>query len=514
MKWDVDGKSVWWPATVTSISNSGSSRNAILFYHKYAKYEATDAAVLFTTSSTKQRFVRSVDGGDHNESDTSSWVYSDECLTDEANSSDRRAMRPTKQRSSLLTTVHNATGQKAHSNYRRSTKAAKSSSHNEVGNRVCGASSKPVKSEEEAASEQQKEDLSLRIQLLERRVQDLSSKGSAVISSNTLSVIVSLRWALLRSLDKPLRPAMQPSLDQYGVAPQELSVTAQCDYQTFREIAAVLAKEHKCLSINSSNSRVAFSPTFQTTQSGSSASDNMNILFSSLADITTFLRIRDDSDYDKILSKEVISESKNILRILGTYVIKDVDDKCEDSDLHPSGASTSTSSVSALSESRRFLWLFVGSAPVNFREVMARKGGLSHPDDDTEEERFTSTLFQQECRHFCTTQKCFRMPWTTKNIESRMSVNCSFDLDGTVDKEQLKQHFVLNWSRQAAPSGVKWTRDVQDVGNNAPGCLRLTIPAIMVTSNKNVRSLVSILDNRIETFMNVRSRMHNVSSFK
>ena len=122
-------------------------------------------------------------------------------------------------------------------------------------------------------------------------------------------------------------------------------------------------------------------------------------------------------------------------------------------------------------------------------------------------------------------QKCFREPWTTKKIETKMYTNCSFDLDGTVDKKQLKNYFVLTWSRQATPSVVKWTRDVHEVANNSPvdvhevannspGCLRLSVPTVLFTSNRNVRSLVPILDNNIETFMKVRSKMHSLSSFK
>ena len=362
-------------------------------------------------------------------------------------------------------------------------------------------------------------DLRLRIQLIERQLQDVAPRSSS-FSSPALSVIVSLRWALLRCLEKPLRLSQLPGLDEHGLVAQEVSVSVQCDYETFREIAAVLAKEHKCAFDSPSKSRVAFSPAFQTMQSGSSASNNLNILFSTLADLASFLGVRDDNDFELILSKEVVTDGNCLLRVLGTFNLENVGDeggKYRNYSTSTTSPTTTISSQSAnsssVSKNNPVLRLFVGSCPVVYQPKPPAAHVNSTSNDDNNQ-MFHSTLFQQECRHFCAVQKCYRMPWTVKHINSRLMVNSSFHLDGTIVKEQLKNYFLLTWTRQPAPSAVKWTRDVHNVGSNSPGCIRLSLPTVMFSSNRNVRSLVGILDEHIETFMKIRSTIHSLSSFK
>ncbi len=563
VKWVWNERSVWWPATVTSIGTSGiHTRTGELHYHKYKDYDRTQTSVLFSVSSGKQRFVRSTGPGCRNSSGASSWLYSDERSSDDENNSEcdsaPRAPRPIRKpgmkstvpdisgpsgRSTEPLGIHDRSIQRSRTDRKFGSARFKNSSKPDTVSHQLqqdDSNSTAIKTEDKLKSEQQidqtasiatvdgsankqmgvhdeKWDLELRLELLERRVHDFAPTNSSELSSSTLSVIVSLRWALLKALEKPLRSVLHPSLDEYGVAPQHLSVTAQCDYRTFREIAAALAKEHRFSSVNSAKSRVAFSPAFHTTQSGSNACDNMNILFACLADLTTFLRIRDDNDFEAILSKELLSDRANILRILGTFSVSEVDEHCgfkyKTDGPGAIGTSTSTDSVSASSESVSVLRLFVGSSPVDFEERTGQDVSIS-PSTRVFMDRFTSTILQQECRHFCPTQKCFQSEWTARNIESKMTVNCSFDLDGTVGNDNLENYFVLNWTRQAAPSLMKWTKDVHEVGNNSPGRLRLSIPYMLFTSTRNVRRLESKLDSHIETFMNVRSSLHNMSSFK
>ena len=247
------------------------------------------------------------------------------------------------------------------------------------------------------------------------------------------------------------------------------------------------------------DTRIAFSQCFNTTQSGSSTINNMNIVFPCLADKSIFLRLR---DFETILLKELVTESKTLLKILGTFTVRSNEDG-------QVGAHSSTDSVSAVSKVSPTIRIFVGSSPVDFDEVSEEQ-----TENKLDQSRYQSSIFQQDCKQFCITQKCYRTKWKSKNVSSNFSVSCVFDLDGTIPKEKLDKYFILNWSLQPAPSQVKWTCDVHDTGNNCPVSLRLRIPSILCTASRNVHALVSMLDNYIETFMKLRSKMHHSSSFK
>ena len=266
------------------------------------------------------------------------------------------------------------------------------------------------------------------------------------------------------------------------------------------------------------DSRVAFSPAFQTLQSGSSASNNLIILFSTLADLASFLGLRDDNDFEHVLSKEVVTDATCLLRVLGTVSIGDVIEEegksvSTSTTSAPTAMSSQSANSSSVSKTNPVVRLFVGSCPLMYQPSPSTANVNSTNNDDNNL-MFRSTLFQQECRHFCPVQKCYRMPWTVKHVNSRLTVNSFFHLDGTTEKEQLQKYFLLTWTRQPAPSPVKWTRDVHNIGSNSPGCLRLSIPTVVFSSNRTVRSLVGILDEHIETFMKIRSMIHSFSSFK
>lgn len=548
VKWVLNGRRVWWPATVTSVQQPrGNKCSGEVVYHKLDDYDAIQTKVLFSTSSQQQRFVTSIESeSSPSDANNSSWLFSDESVPESDESSNEssspssspsssRAKRVNRSRSTPLRPREGRIGK------RRSHQVPSEAQKNQDCKSSDSAASTVVKSQDNESTQQKEDkesaidgnsatnnivvpsaeniDLRLRIQLIERQLQNVAPKSSS-FSSPALSVIVSLRWAMLRCLEKPLRLAQLPGLDEHGLVAQEVAVSAQCDYETFREIAAVLAKEHKCAFDSPSNSRVAFSPAFQTMQSGSSASNNLNILFSTLADLASFLGVRDDNDFELILSKEVLTDETCLLRVLGTFNVENVggeegmSHKYSTSTTSPTRTiSTQSANSSSVSKNNPVLRLFVGSCPVVYQPSPPVAHVNSTSDDDNNE-MFRSTLFQQECRHFCAVQKCYRMPWTVKHINSRLMVNSSFHMDGTIEKEQLKKYFLLTWTRQPAPSAVKWTRDVHNVGRNSPGCIRLSIPTVMFSSNRNVRSLVGILDEHIETFMKIRSTIHSLSSFK
>ena len=95
----------------------------------------------------------------------------------------------------------------------------------------------------------------------------------------------------------------------------------------------------------------------------------MNIIFACLADLSAFLRFRDDRDFEGILSKEVVSETSTLLRVLGTLVI----DTNYDNYLETASQTKSTNSVSASSELSPTLSIFVGRAPVKYSQYLVKE---------------------------------------------------------------------------------------------------------------------------------------------
>lgn len=560
VRWVLNRTVVWWPATVLSVQTSSSRScefRGNLLYHKLFNYSMESASVIFSISSSKERLVRTVgEAGKPTTSSQSSWVYDDEVQSDDddkvsedmsQHSSTTDIHSPSKVRcnaevdevrnGNLSVTAarvarnqvrrtpgrlkdHSVISKPLHSNRPSKEKRLSSSAQNGQASHAMSASdvlssdANGTHDMELVSNEsnhqtmlKEKPEIEVRISLLERHILLLNSSTgvTSTLSSSANSVVDSIRWAFLRTLEKPLKNSSNVTLSElseHGIASSEMNVTAQCDYFTFKDIAGSLAKEHGCLSEQPKYKRVVFSPSFPTTQSGSSAVNDMSIVFSCLADLASFLRVRDDSDYDAILSKEVVTEASTLLRIIGTCII----DRNEGIG---NAVELSTNSISASSEVDTIIRLFVGSSPVKIfgRSKIEAKG-------DEEQSIFQSTVLQQDCKHFCSTQKCYRSPWKTKDICSDFAVSFECDLDGVIPKEQLQNYFILNWSRQVAPSYLKWTRDVHETGNNCPGVLRLKVPFVFCNSSRNVHSLVSILDNHIETFMKLRSKIHNLSSFK
>lgn len=191
-----------------------------------------------------------------------------------------------------------------------------------------------------------------------------------------------------------------------------------------------------------------------------------------------------------------------MLRILGTLHIENKDEAVNDSN----------DSISASSESPSTISLFVGSAPV--KHATSNNVRNEPIGNQLQQIKYQSTIIQQRRSNFCRSQKCYRTPWTLMNILNAFSIDCRFHLDGTVPKEQLTKHFQLTWNLQNAPSSKKWTTVIQDVRNNPPGHLLLSVPFVFINASRNVNSLLSILDNNIETFMKIRSKLHSLSSFK
>ena len=240
-------------------------------------------------------------------------------------------------------------------------------------------------------------------------------------------------------MEKPLKNTNLPDLSRYVVAADFLYITVECDYYTFREISSSIAKEYNCASEDRKESRIVFSPSCQTTQSGSSAANDLNIIFSCLVDLTTFLRIRDEKDYEAIICKEILTEESNMLRVLGTFSSGDAEDDITESN---SATMITTRSVSAMSEETWKLILFVGSAPINYVEDIP----VLHEDCSRTNDvgiNFRYAVLQQELKHFHSGQKRYRTPWTTQKVRSRISVRSALDMDGTVPAAVSYTHLTL-----------------------------------------------------------------------
>lgn len=529
VQWVLNERKIWWPATILKEMGARPKQHCMeIVYHEVEQYPSVEAQVIFSTSRSGQRFVKTL--GDM---ESSSWLYSDEEPVRDDQSADTRlpADESSSERPdsfdllprSVKRTLSNPPAPKRKQKRMSSSKSGAVPENqldvNQPGGvETNGSTSTPNSNdrnnERTDTNEiiQPQSDFGIRLRLIERQLQDNNMARNAGLSTSAHSVIVSLRWALLRALEKPLKNVILPDLDRHGLALSPVSVSSQCDYYTFREISAALCKEHPFSREEPKKSRVAFSPAFHTTQSGSSASNDMNILFSCLADLTAFLRIRDDNDFETILSKEVVCSSSTLLRVLGTFRIIDQlqDESSGEIDTPSTTARTSTNSVNASSENVPVINLFVGSSPICYdHEKRNNMAGMK-----AEDPKLRSSIFQQECRHFCSNQKTYRAPWRSLHVESKHLINACFHLDGTVQQGEIRNHFVLNWSRQPAPSPVKWTRDIHEAGSNLPGYLRLSVPAVVFSASRNVNALVSILDHHIETFMRFRSSLHSLSSFK
>ena len=329
------------------------------------------------------------------------------------------------------------------------------------------------------------------------------------LPSSTVAIIVGLKWSLLRRIEKPLKNLDLPELSTIGIALNVITIRYQCDLKSFTDMAALISRTHSMTS-GSDRSRVLFSPSLDTIQTSSLASSNYTIAFTSLPDLAMFLGIRDEKDYEKLLTKEVVKHDTTFLQIIGSYLRHD-----DQNERQPNNSSNSSiGSVSANTGAPSFLRLFVGSSPI---KGCCLSGG-SYNDDYQSSSlncgKYHTMVYEQRCSHFSSTQMCFQSPWIGKHFETDFchdEDDMNRAEDGEVDTFQ--KHFVLNWSRMTPPSTSKWTKDVQGTHENCPGSISLSIPTIYMNSNKNVTSMVKLLDEYIETHMNLRTDLPNNKAY-
>jgi len=144
-----------------------------------------------------------------------------------------------------------------------------------------------------------------------------------------------------------------------------------------------------------------------------------------------------------------VSANVNLLRIVGSFTISELN-AVNDNDTQPSveetsGGLSSTISVSMSSETVSVIRVFVGSSAVSFNSspVSGILASSSHTPNDRKV-AFNSTLFAQECKHLYMNQKFYRVSWKAEHIQSDLSINSPFHMDGTIEQTHLDKYFLLN----------------------------------------------------------------------
>lgn len=353
-----------------------------------------------------------------------------------------------------------------------------------------------------ATSEQT--DLRLRIHLLERSLAGFMNNSGTNISlpSSSAAILLGLKWSLLRRVEKPLRTLQFPELGTLGLASNVISIRYQCDLKSYKDMAALITRKHE-VTRQTEKARVIFSPPFETIQTSSLALDNLSIAFTSLPDLACFLGIRDEKDYEALLTRESVRENSNLFQVVGTY---EVNQFCGG----PSQNSSSTSSlnsISATSNPPPSISLFIGCAPFKGRLLSVASGNDDEECSNIEDGKYHSVVYEQRCSHFSLTQMCFRSPWIANNYETDFCDDYDYEKIEANKAADFPNHFVLHWTRMVHPSTSKWTSDVRGMSDNCPGTLRLSIPTVYMNSRLNVETVRSLLDEHIETFMDLRTTL-------
>lgn len=379
--------------------------------------------------------------------------------------------------------------------------------------------------------------IDVRLHLLERSIFQLQSVPSASKSTVQSSIVLlTLKWALLKKLEKPLRGFPLTELNTHGIAKNVVHVKSECDYSTFKDIAALLARRHGLPGPQPSTSRIKFLPDFNIIQSGSLGVDNLYVAFSCLADVAHLLGIQDDDDYEAMLIKESKTTSSHFLQIIGCMDIQ----KAEPlpGRVHSSHSIASNLSVGDSSNTTdEFIRVFVGCVPhdtPNISELENVTAGQLHSGMNgvitsehhlqrsapgtivnSQIDTFRTAILGQKCRHFSTPRGAYRSPWTIRTQRHSFKLDLhSHEVTGHDEPlpfPDTAKCFFLHWSRSKPPSTAKWSRDAYSSGLSAPGHITLSIPTVFSASRHNISSITNLLDDHVETFMTLRWRLHNNS---
>ena len=344
-----------------------------------------------------------------------------------------------------------------------------------------------------------------------------------------VSVLVTLKWLLMKKLEKPLRTLPLPQLSERGVASLVLSVKSDCDYGTFKHIAASLQRQF-CPELgrntdqSPSSSRITFHPNFARTQCDSTGVDNLSVSFTCFADLMDALRVRDEDDFENLLSMEVGKQHDNLFQLIGTLVLPDaaivgaaqersgtysVDDEIVDENelirttpLHEQPLTVTSTTPATVTTNPGTMSIYIGTSPLHGDNDTDIYNGLSVLSDiKSVDNPFHTLAFQQDCSHFCELQKCYKSQWKSVSRPSTLSVPIRRGLRKDPDKQRF---FVLNWTQHKTPSTSKWSRDAQFFGTQSPGRLELTVPVVYTSAKSNASALSHLMDENIEGILRQR----------
>ena len=112
---------------------------------------------------------------------------------------------------------------------------------------------------------------------------------------------MTLKWALLKRLERPLQHEHSEQFSSLGISSGLITVKCDCDSTTFRQLTSQLVRKYnvskRLVSNEKTPSRISFSPSYSTILDGSTSSNNMVIAFHMFSDITDLLGIRNEDDY-------------------------------------------------------------------------------------------------------------------------------------------------------------------------------------------------------------------------
>lgn len=620
VKWELDGKIIWWPATVLSVTATPQdSCEGELLYHSYEHYAKEHASVVFisklsndrsTSLSTVQHLGSS--NTPSGSSTEASWVYASDKIPDDSSnvehspptisaparsthnnntarlkrssahaaspfrsarksspaqrlaktrrclslssssglSCDSREFRPTKPVSASRTpSAHPSTDTlpvTAGVSKRQQDPATSRS-----GSVPLPTTSKPGQIIVPPGSESNNADndvltdsrdatslatnfqhLQSQLQILHDRMGWLSSQqqrptSEYTMSASTQGILMSLKWSLLKKLEKPLKPIRCQQLAEIGVSSDTISVRVNCPAETFRDITAHLVhkfgldnpQRHSSTPVRN---KVAFWPSYNTILDGSTSANKYITVFNTLSELTDLIGIRNEEDYEFMLTKELISDNKTFLRVIGSMAVINSANAPLNRQATGAHRTSSLQSTTVHSASPPILRLHIGSITHeqvddvnndenNMTDTAIKIGSSSSSAAEVRHSARTDNIintvvFEQVCRHFDTDLGGFRSAWNSRPTSTVFSFPTH-----RLDTDKLSSPmFSLTWTRNQQPSKSKWSTDVQITGSHIPGQLLLSIPCIFTSSSYNVKHISRLLDVHIELFIEQRQQLRKM----
>lgn len=557
VQWIVGNETIWWPARVLDISTSTGTDNTDqcirgkLLYSALRSYGQEVSHVLFSVEKSSGQGLVTTLQDNLPQSQTSSWIF--KSIYDAGSNGDTDASGSSHAFSDStpdLTKDVQLNRKRISGNFaKQSTKKKRQKSSGEDVSPVNRPHSDDVHTKFDGlhndkhsqrvpggAQSQEDSDIRRRLQQLEDSVQVLTRPTPipTTIPSDTVpppasSVLLTLKWLLLKKIEKPLKPQVLMDISLHGVACTVLTVKCDCDILAFRAIASSLAKRHNPTLVehgsSAPSSRIKFHPDYARTQCHSNGVDNLSISFTSFSDVMQLLSVHDEDDFERVLSSEVQTQSLSLLQIIGTLELADVSpsgdgnlDIPRNNSIHEQPVrhsdtvqpvSTTVTSVSRLHPKPepptkavpmlKSMNIYVGSSPIT--ELSNSKSSVVSPRIEAP---YFSHIFRQTCHNFNELQGCYQSQWTISRKRTHFKVNTPEGLQQPPDNSKF---FVLQWCQVKPPSTKKWSRDSHLFSCPRPGHLEMSIPAVFTSSSRNTKSLAALLDKTIEEILKQRILM-------